>query len=87
MERAISEDVIVGAIIRKTSIVAGRESGKAAVGSIKRAPQRHASEPALARRRRRHLHRRCKGLPEMSSGGHSVSEESRTESKPYEIGE
>jgi hypothetical protein len=77
----------VGAIIRRTSIVAGRESGKVAMGSIKRAPQRHAGEHALARRRRRHLHRRCKGLPEMSSGGDSVSEESRTESEPYETGE
>jgi hypothetical protein len=77
----------VGAIIRKTGIAAWRESSKAAVGSIKRVPQWHAGEPALARRRRRHLHRRCKGLPEMSSGGDSVSEESRTESEPYETGE
>jgi hypothetical protein len=77
----------VGAIIRRTSIVAGRESGKVAVGSIKCAPQRHAGEPASARRRRRHLHCKCKGLPEMSSGSDSVSKESRTESEPYEIGE
>jgi hypothetical protein len=77
----------VGAIIRRTSIAAGQESDKAAVGSIKRAPRRHAGEPAPARRRRRHLHRRCKGLPEMSSGGDSVSEESRTESEPYDTGD
>jgi hypothetical protein len=77
----------VGAIIRKTSIAAGRESGKAMVGSIKRTPRRHASEHAPARRRRRHLYRRCKGLPKMSSGGDSVSEESQTESEPYETGE
>jgi hypothetical protein len=77
----------MGAIIRRTSIAAGRESGKAAAGSIKRALQRHAGERALARRRRRHLHRRCKGLHEMSSDGDSISEESRTESEPYETGE
>jgi hypothetical protein len=77
----------VGAIIRRTSIAAGQESGKVVTGSIKRAPRRHASEPAPARRRRRHLHRMCKGLPEMSSGGDSVSEESRTEFEPYETGE
>jgi hypothetical protein len=81
------EDVIVGAIIRRTCIAAGRESGKAVAGSIKRAPRKHASEPTPARRRRRHLYRRCKGLPKMSSGGDSVSEESRTESEPYETGE
>jgi hypothetical protein len=77
----------VGVIIRRTSIATGWESGKAAVGLIKRAPQRHAGEPTPARRRRRHLHRRYKGLPEMSSGGNSVSEESQTESEPYETGE
>jgi hypothetical protein len=77
----------VGAIIRRTSIAAGRESGKAAAGSIKRALRRHSGERALARRRRRHLHRRCKGLPEMSSDGDSVLEESRTKSEPYETGE
>jgi hypothetical protein len=77
----------VDAIIRRTSITAGRESGKVAAGSIKRAPQRHASEPTPARRRRRHLHHRCKGLPEMSSDGDSVSEEFRTESEPYKTGE
>jgi hypothetical protein len=77
----------VDAIIRRTSITAGRKSGKAAARSIKRAPWRHASEPAPARRRRRHLHRRCKGLPEMSSDGDSVSEESRTKSEPYETSE
>jgi hypothetical protein len=77
----------VGAIIRRTNIAVGRESGKAAAGSIKRAPRRHASKPAPAQRWQRHLHRRCKGLPEMSSGGDSVLEESQTESEPYEIGE
>jgi hypothetical protein len=77
----------VGAIIRRTSIAAGWETGKAAAGSIKRAPWRHAGEPTPARCRRRYLHCRCKGLPEMSSDGDSVSEESRTESEPYEIGE
>jgi hypothetical protein len=77
----------VGAIIRRTSIAAGRESSKAAAGSIKHAPRRHAGKPALARRRQRHLHYRCKELPEMSSDGDSVSEESQTESEPYEIGE
>jgi hypothetical protein len=77
----------VGAIIRRTSIAEGRESDKAAAGSIKRAPRRHESKPAPARRRRRHLHRRCKGLLEMSSDGDSVSKESQTESKPYETGE
>jgi hypothetical protein len=77
----------VGAIIKRTSIVARRESGKAVAGSIKRAPRRHASEPSPAQLRQRHLHRRCKGLPEMSSGGDSISEESRTESEPYETGE
>jgi hypothetical protein len=77
----------VGAIIKRTSIAAGRESGKAVAGSIKCAPRRHASKPAPARRRRRHLYCRCKGLPKMSSGGDSVSEESRTESEPYETGE
>jgi hypothetical protein len=77
----------VGMIIRRTSIATGRESSKAAAGSIKRAPRRHAGKPASARRRRRHLHRRCKGLPEMSSDGDSVSEKSRTESEPYETGE
>jgi hypothetical protein len=63
MDRAILEDLIVGEIIRRTSIAAGRESGKAVVGSIKRAPRRHAGKPAPAQRRQRHLHRRCKGLP------------------------
>jgi hypothetical protein len=77
----------VGAIIRRTSIAVGQESGKAGAGSIKHAPRRHAGEPAPARHRRRHLHRRYKGLPEMSSGGNSVSEESQTESEPYETGE
>jgi hypothetical protein len=77
----------VGAIIKRTSIAAGRETDKAAAGSIKRAPRRHAGEPAPVRRRRRHLHRRCKGLPEMSSDGDSVSEESQTESEPYETSE
>jgi hypothetical protein len=77
----------VGTIIRRTNIVVGWESGKAAAGSIKRAPRRHAGEPAPTRRRRRHLHRRCKGLPEMSSDGDSISKESRTESEPYETGE
>jgi hypothetical protein len=38
----------VGAIIRRTSIAAGREFGKATVGSIKHAPQRHAGEPTPA---------------------------------------
>jgi hypothetical protein len=74
----------VGAIIRRTSIAARRESGKATAGSIKHAPWRHVGEPAPARRRRRHLHRRCKGLPEMSSDGDSVSEESRIESETGE---
>jgi hypothetical protein len=32
----------MGAIIRRTSIAAGRESSKATAGSIKRAPRRHA---------------------------------------------
>jgi hypothetical protein len=77
----------VGAIIKRTNIAVGRESGKAAAGSIKYVPRRHAGEPAPARHRRRHLHRRCKGLPEMSNDGDSVSEESRTESEPYETGE
>jgi hypothetical protein len=77
----------VGAIIRRTSIAARRESGKAMARSIKHAPLRHAGEPAPARRRQRHLHCMCKGLPEMSSNGDSVSEESRTESQPYETGE
>jgi hypothetical protein len=77
----------VGAIIRRTSIATGRGSGKAAEGSIKRAPQRHVGEPAPAQRRQRHLHCRFKGLPEMSSDGDSISEESQTESEPYEIGE
>jgi hypothetical protein len=87
MERAIPEDIIVGAIIRRTSIAAGRESSKAAVGSIKHAPRRHAGKPAPVRRRRRHFHRRCRGLPKMSSDGDSVSEGSRTESEPYETRE
>jgi hypothetical protein len=77
----------VGAIIRRTNIAAGRESGKAAAGSIKHEPRRHVGEPAPTRRRRRHLHRRCKGLPEMSCNGVSVLEESRTEFEPYETGE
>jgi hypothetical protein len=77
----------VGAIIKRTSIATGRESSKAAAGSIKHAPQRHAGKPAPARRRQRHLHRRCKGLPEMSSDGDSVLEESRTKSEPYETSE
>jgi hypothetical protein len=76
----------VGAIIRRTSIAAGRKSSKAVAGSIKHAPRRHAGKPAPARRRRRHLHHRYKGLHEMSSDGDSVSEESRTESEPYETG-
>jgi hypothetical protein len=77
----------VGTIIRRTSIAAGWESSKATAGSIKHAPRRHAGKPTPARRRRRHLHRKCKGLPKMSSDGDSVSEESRTESEPYETGE
>jgi hypothetical protein len=77
----------VGAIIRRSSIAAGRESNKAVAGSIKCAPQRHAGESAPARRRRRHLYYRCKRLPEMSSNGDSISKESRTESEPYETGE
>jgi hypothetical protein len=77
----------VGAIIKRTSIAARRESGKAVVGSIKHAPQKHAGEPTPARCRRRYLHHRSKGLPEMSSDGDSISEESRTESEPYETGE
>jgi hypothetical protein len=77
----------MGVIIRRTSIAAGRESSKAAAGSIKCALRRHAGEPAPARRQRRHFHRRCKGLPEMSSNGDSVSEESRIESETYETGE
>jgi hypothetical protein len=77
----------VGAIIRRTSIAAGRESGKAAAGSIKCAPRRHENEPAPSRRWQRQLHRRYKGLPEMSSNGDSVSKESQTESEPYETGE
>jgi hypothetical protein len=77
----------VGAIIKKTSIAAGRESSKAAAGSIKHAMRRHEGKPAPARRRRRHLHRRYKGLPVMISDGNSVLEESRTESEPYETGE
>jgi hypothetical protein len=44
MEKVIPEDVIVGTIIRKTSIAVGWESGKAAAGSIKRAPRRHVGE-------------------------------------------
>jgi hypothetical protein len=77
----------VGAIIKRTSIAAERESGKAMARSIKHAPRRHTGEPAPTQRRGRHLHRRCKGLPEMSSDGDSVSEESRTKSEPYETGE
>jgi hypothetical protein len=77
----------VGVIIRKSNIAARRESGKAAAGKIKRAPRRHVGEPALAQRRRRHLHCRCKRLPEMSSNGDSVSGGSQTESEPYESGE
>jgi hypothetical protein len=77
----------VGAIIRKTSIAARRESSKAAAGSIKHAPRRHAGKLAPARRRQRHLHRKSKGLPMMNSDGDSVSEESRTKFEPYETGE
>jgi hypothetical protein len=66
----------VGTIIRKTSIVAGRESGKAMAGSIKCVLWRHVSELAPARCQRRHFHRMCKGLPEMSSDGDSILEES-----------
>ena len=77
----------MGTIIRRTSIAAGRESGKAAARSIKRAPRRHVGELAPIRSRRRHLHHRCKGLPEMSSDGDSISKESQTESEPYETGE
>jgi hypothetical protein len=67
--------------------VARRESSKAAVVSIKHAPQRHAGKSTPARRRRRHLHRTYKGLSEINSDGDSVSEESQTESEPYETSE
>jgi hypothetical protein len=74
----------VGTIIKRTSIAIGRESDKVTAGSIKRAPRRHAGKPTQAQRWQRHLHRRCKVLLEMSSDGDSVSEDSRTESEPYE---
>jgi hypothetical protein len=77
----------VGAIIMRTNIVAGRESGKVVAGSIKHAPHRYACKPTPARHRRRHLHHRCKGLPKMSSDGSSILEESRTKSELYETGE
>ena len=67
--------------------MAGRESCKAMAGSIKCVPCRHIGKPAPARRWRRHLHRRYKGIPKMSNNGDSISEESRTESEPYETGE
>jgi hypothetical protein len=65
----------VDAIIRRTSIVVEWESGKAAVGSIKHALRRHAGEPAPAQRRRRHLHRRCKGLPEIKIVTRTIMDE------------
>ena len=66
----------MGTIIKTTSIAVGRESDKAAAGSTKCAPRRDASEPAPARSWQRHLYRKYKGLPKMSSDGNSILEES-----------
>jgi hypothetical protein len=77
----------VGSICRKAAGAAGRESVKKAPGPTQRALRAQTGERPTPHRRRRHLHRRCTQVEEMSTDVDSEPNESRTESSAYETGE